>query len=60
MTDRPHHDFQRIVAWLGELRRNGFFGTITLGIQNGEVCNVESKSVTKPGEVLPVAPPRKT
>lgn len=52
--ERPHHEWQRVAAWLAELYQARFFGTVTLGIQNGECCTIETKSVTKPGEVLPV------
>ncbi len=47
-----HHNFEEVVQYLRQLRSKGFYGTINLGFQAGEVTQVEPKSVIKPGEPL--------
>ena len=50
---RPtHHNFEDVLQYLRQLRCKGFYGTINLGFQSGEITQVEPKSVIKPGEPL--------
>lgn len=49
-----HHDFEEVILGIRRLRSRGFFGTITLGMQKGEVTQVEPKPTLKPGDSLEV------
>jgi hypothetical protein len=48
----PHHNFDEVMMYLRRLRSKGFYGTIHLGFQSGEITQIEPKSVIKPGEPL--------
>jgi hypothetical protein len=55
MTDDRHvrhHQFEEVLQYLQALRRKGFYGTIHLGFQRGEITQIESKTVSKPGDTL--------
>lgn len=48
------YEFEAIVAWLRELRANGYYGTIELGMQNGEISSAGLDVRCKPGEPFPM------
>lgn len=53
--ERPkNHEFEKVLLWLRELRSHGFYGTIAIGMQNGEICSLKPEASCKPGEPLPV------
>lgn len=48
-----YRDFDELVRWLYVLRSAGFYGTVSLTFQNGEVTDVDPKAKVKPWEPLP-------
>jgi hypothetical protein len=54
MMRKTTYEFDSVLHWFRQLRSNGFFGTVTIGMQNGEITSVEPKAHCKPGEPLPV------
>jgi hypothetical protein len=47
-----HHNFDDVLRYLRHLQHKGFYGTVNLGFQSGEITQVEPKSVIKPGDPL--------
>jgi hypothetical protein len=47
-----HHDFEAVVQWLRQLRSRGFYGTIQLGFQSGEISYMKNEHPLKPGDPL--------
>lgn len=57
---RPaHHEFDKVVQWLYELRGLGYYGGVELKLANGQIVDVAPRPLCKPGEELPIVRPRK-
>jgi len=53
------HDFDKVVAWLYELRASGYYGDVGLKMLNGQIAHLSMGPTCKPGEEFPILRPRK-
>lgn len=47
-----HFEFEEVLKWLRALRSKGFYGTIQLGFQAGEISYMRNEHPLKPGDPL--------